>query len=71
LSADEVNDEESSWRQAEACLRRLQGSIKRRELDDLRARIKSAEREGRVTEAMQWMAELHRLETAQRTAGDE
>jgi DNA primase len=66
LAADEVNDEESSWRQAEACLRRLEAGVRKRELDDLRTRVKTAEREGRVREALEWMAELHRLEAAQR-----
>ena len=66
LATDEVNDEESSWRQAEACLRRLEAGVKKRELDELRTRVKTAEREGRVREALEWMAELHRLEAAQR-----
>jgi len=71
LAADEMNDEESSLQQAEACLRRLEIGMRKRELDELRARVKSAEREGRVSEALQWMAELHRLETAQRATGGE
>jgi DNA primase len=71
LAADEVNDEESSWRQAGACFRRLEGGMKKRELDELRARVKNAEKEGRLTEAMQWMAELHRLETAKRMGENE
>jgi DNA primase len=71
LAADEMTDEESGWHQAESCLRRLESGMRKRELDELRARVKNAEREGRVSEALQWMAELHRLETAQRAAGGE
>jgi DNA primase len=33
-----------------------------RRIDELRARIKAAEREGKTEEAHQWFAELHRLE---------
>ena len=67
-AADEVSDEESGLEQARSCLRRLQEGQRKKQLDELRARIKAAERDGRVREALEWMTELHRLETAQRAA---
>jgi DNA primase len=69
LAADEVGDEEAHWKQAQACLRRLESGIRKMQLDDLRTRVKNAEREGRLKEALQWMAELQRLEAAQRAQG--
>jgi len=66
-AADEVSDEASGLEQARACLRRLEQAQRKKQLDGLRARIKAAEREGRVREALEWMTELHRLETARRT----
>jgi DNA primase len=69
VTADEVSDEEAHWQQAQACLRRLEGGARKKQVDELKARVKTAEREGRVTEALKWMVELHRLETAQRAAG--
>jgi DNA primase len=62
FAADEMTDEELSVEQAEACLRRLESGLKKREVDELRARVKTAEREGRIDEALSWMAELSRLE---------
>jgi DNA primase len=62
VAADEMSDEELSVEQAEACLRRLESGLKKREVDELRARVKTAEREGRIDEALGWMAELNRLE---------
>jgi DNA primase len=61
-AADDMNDEVSSWEQAQACLRRLNSGMKKRQVDDLRARVKAAEREGRMEEALRWIAELHQLE---------
>ena len=61
-AADEMSDEPLSLEQAQACLRRLEGGLKKRQVDQLRARVKSAEREGRIDEALGWMAELSRLE---------
>ena len=61
-AADDMNDEVSSWEQAHACLRRLHRGMKKRQVDDLRARVKAAEREGRMEEALRWIAELHQLE---------
>jgi hypothetical protein len=47
---------------ARACLRSLEGSAAKRRIDELRARVKSAEREGQVEDALAWMVELGRLE---------
>jgi hypothetical protein len=51
-----------SWEQAQLCLRRLESDFRKRHVGELRARVKSAEREGRLEEALSWMAELSRLE---------
>ena len=69
--ADDSNDEVFGWEQAQACLRRLEGGVRKRERDELRARVKAAEREGRMSEALAWMAELHKLETALRSVRDD
>ena len=55
-----------SWEQAQACLRRLESDFRKRQVGELRARVKAAEREGRVEEALSWMAELSRLERESR-----
>jgi DNA primase len=62
VAADEIGDDEACLAQAEACLRRLDEDFRRRRLAEVKARVKSAEREGNVQEALGWMAELHRLE---------
>jgi len=71
VTADESSGEAVSWEQAQSCLRRLESDFRKRQLGELRARVKSAEREGRVEEALSWMAELSRLERESRgtTAG--
>jgi len=61
-AADDMSDEESSLKQAHACLLRLNSGLKKRRVDDLRTRVKTAEREGRMEEALRWIAELHQLE---------
>jgi DNA primase len=68
LTADET-EEEALWDQARACLRRLLSDARKRHRDQLRAQVKSAEREGRVEEALNLMAELGRLEQEERAAG--
>jgi DNA primase len=65
-TADESLGEAVSWEQAQACLRRLESDFKKRQGDELRAKVKSAEREGRVEDALSWMAELSRLERESR-----
>jgi DNA primase len=62
VAADDISDETLSLELARACLRRLEGSAAKRRIDELRARVKSAEREGQVEDALAWMAELGRLE---------
>jgi hypothetical protein len=69
IAADDIGDESVSLELARACLRRLEGSAAKRQMDELRARVKSAEREGQVTEALAWMEELGRLEKAARDTG--
>jgi DNA primase len=65
-AADDMVDEESSLKQAHACLLRLSSGLKKRQVDDLRTRVKTAEREGRMEEALRWIAELHQLERENR-----
>jgi DNA primase len=62
VAADDIGDDAECLAQAEACLRRMEEDFRRRQIDDLRTRVKAAEREGRGEEALQWFAELHRLE---------
>jgi DNA primase len=61
-AADDMSDEESSLKQAHACLLRLNSGLKKRQVDDLRTRVKTAEREGRMEEALRWIGVLHQLE---------
>jgi DNA primase len=62
VTADEYTGESVSWEQAQLCLRRLESDFRKRQVRELKARVTSAEREGRVKEALSWMAELKRLE---------
>jgi uncharacterized protein YdhG (YjbR/CyaY superfamily) len=48
--------------QAEACLQGLKTSFQRRRMEEVRARIRTAEREGDLKEALHWMVELQRVE---------
>jgi len=61
-AADEIGDDNECLAQADACLRRLQANFQRSQLDEVRARVKMAGREGRPEEALHWTAELQRLE---------
>ncbi len=61
VAADEMIDGERALEQAKACLRRLETDLKKRQVDELRGRVKVAEREGRVEEARGIIAELERL----------
>ncbi len=60
-AADEITDGELALEQARACLRRLESDSKRKHIDHLRAKVKALEREGRLKEALDIMAELERL----------
>jgi DNA primase len=62
LAADDIEDEGMSLESARACLRKLESGATKRRIDGLRGRIKAAEREGRITEALELMAELDHLE---------
>ena len=68
-TADEWIDGELPQQHAQACLKRLELDFKRRQVDQLRAQVKTAEREGRIQDALGWMAELSRLEREARSAG--
>lgn len=61
LNADETEGEELR-EQARACLRRLHSDARKRRLDGLRSQVKTAERSGRLEEALNLMAELSRME---------
>lgn len=60
--ADETIEESVLLEQAEACIRRLESDAKRRQVDELRARVKAAEREGRIEDAIGLMQELLKRE---------
>jgi DNA primase len=70
IFADEVLEEEKAAEQAMACLRSLKSQDPRSEAAALRARIKAAEREGNLQEAMRLAeaeAHLRRAELDQKT----
>lgn len=71
VAADDIDDETLSLELARACLRRLESGAAKRRIDELKARVKAAEREGRVEQALAWMAELGRLEREARRIGGE
>jgi DNA primase len=62
VAADDIDDEARSAESARSCLLKLESAAKRRQIDELRAQVKAAEREGRIAEALELMAELGRLE---------
>jgi len=62
VSADEISDEAECLAQAAACLQGLKTSFQRRRMEEVRGRIRTAEREGNLSEALQWMTELQRVE---------
>jgi hypothetical protein len=64
VAADEMMDDARALEQARSCVRRLEADIRKRELDEMRSRVKTAEREGRVEEALGWIAEIERLRRA-------
>ena len=69
VAADEISDEGIALEQAQACLRRLEADFRRKQIDDLRAKVKTAEREGRMKEALGIIAELERLRREMRAGG--
>jgi DNA primase len=60
VSADDT-DEEEARRQAEDCLRRLEIALRRRHLAEAQAKVKVAEREGRMEEWRELTREVDRL----------
>jgi DNA primase len=62
LSADEIGDDAACLAQAEYCLRRLEEDFRRRLIDDIRSRVKSAERDGNMEEVLRLNDELMRLD---------
>ncbi len=64
IFADEVLEEEKAAEQAIACLRSLKSQDPRSEAAALRARIKAAERQGDLQEAMRLVQELDRKSRA-------
>ena len=53
----------------EACLQGLKTSFQRRRMEEVRSRIRTAERDGNQDEALYWMAELQRVEEEVKHAG--
>lgn len=66
IAADDMSDGESSLAQARACLRTLQAGSRKRQVDEIRSRVKMAEREGRMEEALSLIAELREWEKQSR-----
>jgi DNA primase len=70
IAADDMGDDESGLEQARSCLRTLQAGARKRQVDELRGRVKAAEREGRMDEALGLIAELHQLEQESKLESD-
>jgi DNA primase len=68
-TADEITEEAVALEQAQACLRRLEADSRRKQIDELRAKVKTAEREGRIDDALGIIAELERLRREMNSAG--
>jgi hypothetical protein len=62
VAADEISEDAECLAQAEACLLGLKTSFQKRRVEEVRTRIRTAEREGSPEEALHWMAELQRVE---------
>jgi hypothetical protein len=71
VAADDIGEEGTSLESARSCLRKLESDAAKRKIDELRARVKSAEREGHMEEALEWMAELGQLEREARRGSRE
>jgi DNA primase len=61
LSADERMEDTVALEQAQACLRRMEADVRKKRIDELRVKVKAAEREGRMQEALSIIAELERI----------
>lgn len=62
VAADDMSDGVSSLEQARSCLQAVEAGLRRREIDERRAGVKAAEREGRMEDALRLLAELHQVE---------
>jgi DNA primase len=71
IAADDIGDDTLLLEDARGCLRALENARLRRGIDELRARIKAAEREGRFSEALELMAGLGSLEKEVKRNGGE
>ena len=60
VTADDT-DEDAAWREAEDCLRRMESELRKRRLMEAQARVKDAEREGRLEEWRTLTREVDRL----------
>jgi DNA primase len=61
LAADDTQEEEGLWKQAEDCFRRLESDLRKRHLVEAQAKVKVAEREGRMEEWRTLTREVDRL----------
>lgn len=61
----EGQEEELAWSQAQACLQRLQTDDRKRRIAEIKARVKTAVREGRAEEALSLNAMLLDLERSE------
>jgi DNA primase len=61
VTADEMDNGDRPLERAQACLRKLESGLRRRQLDQLRDQAKHAEREGRLEEALALNAEWERV----------
>jgi hypothetical protein len=69
LAADEIIDDAQCLEQARACLRRIEADRRRKQIDELRAKVKAAERDGRLDEALRIIAELEQMRKELGSAG--
>lgn len=60
-TADEIGDDAACLQQARACLERLGLDIAKREIDNLRERVKLAERDGDYEQVLGLLAEIDRI----------
>ena len=61
ISADEMGEEAIGLEPALACLHKLESMQGDAQISELKARIKTAEREGKLEEAFQWMQQLEQI----------
>ncbi|MGH9665074.1 MAG: toprim domain-containing protein, partial [Bryobacteraceae bacterium] len=64
ISADEMGESAMGLESALACLRKLELMQDEAQISELKARIKSAEQQGKMEEALRWMQELEQIRRA-------